>query len=257
MSSSSTGFARPEVSVYWQPGCSSCLKAKEFVAEHGIEFESVNVLQDAHGMEEVMAAGLRSIPVVRKGDRFIYAQSLDDIAALLGVSRNHVKLPNDVLSRRWDELLKMTKNIVTSFNEGTLARPVMPQRPRTIGELSAHVFQVAVSFLRQVDDDKIDARAIYLAKENGIETPAGLLSYVEGVQAEYRNWMRNGGVEALPATLRTHYGVQPVSQVLERGVWHSAQHARQLDFVAAGMGAELRIPASLYEGLPLPQRLWA
>ena len=32
--------------VYWQPGCSSCLKTKEFLLEHGIPFESVNVLDD-------------------------------------------------------------------------------------------------------------------------------------------------------------------------------------------------------------------
>ena len=38
----------PEISeiplkVYWQPGCSSCLKAKEFLIEHGIEFQSINL----------------------------------------------------------------------------------------------------------------------------------------------------------------------------------------------------------------------
>ena len=41
----------PEISatplkVYWQPGCSSCLKTKEFLIENGIEFQSVNVLED-------------------------------------------------------------------------------------------------------------------------------------------------------------------------------------------------------------------
>jgi hypothetical protein len=32
--------------VYWQPGCSSCLRAKAFLAEHGIPFVSMNVLAD-------------------------------------------------------------------------------------------------------------------------------------------------------------------------------------------------------------------
>ena len=38
--------------VYWQPGCSSCLKTKEFLLEHGVAFQSVNVLEDEAGFEE-------------------------------------------------------------------------------------------------------------------------------------------------------------------------------------------------------------
>ena len=32
--------------VYWQPGCSSCLKTKEFLLDNGVPFESINVLED-------------------------------------------------------------------------------------------------------------------------------------------------------------------------------------------------------------------
>ena len=39
--------------LYWQPGCSSCLKMKEFVLEHGVPFESVNVLEDDSGFAEL------------------------------------------------------------------------------------------------------------------------------------------------------------------------------------------------------------
>lgn len=249
--------SRPEISVYWQPGCSSCLKAKEFITEQGLEFESVNVLENAEGMAEVMAAGLRSIPVVRKGDRFIYAQSLDDIATLLGTKHKHIKLANDVLARRWDDVLQKTKDITGSFDQTILDRQVIPGRPRVVSELCAHVFQIAESFLRQVEDDSIDARAIYIRRQEGTESRAGLLAYIEKIHAEYRDWVKQGGVGKLPEQLRTHYGIQPVAQVLERGVWHSTQHARQLDFVAAGIGGELVIPAGLYDGLPLPKRLWA
>lgn len=31
------------VKVFWQPGCSSCLKAKEFLARHGVDFESIKL----------------------------------------------------------------------------------------------------------------------------------------------------------------------------------------------------------------------
>ena len=37
------------VKVYWQPGCSSCLKTKEFLKDNGVDFKSVNVLEDKSG----------------------------------------------------------------------------------------------------------------------------------------------------------------------------------------------------------------
>lgn len=254
---SENSASRPEISIYWQPGCSSCVKAKEFVAEQGYEFESVNVLKNPAAMQEIMAAGLRSIPVIRKGDKFIYAQSLDDIANFLDVTRNHVKLSQEVLVGRWDDILEKAEAIIQAFDESMLQRHVIPHRERVVRDLSAHVFQIVESFMRQIEDDTIDARAIYLDPREDIKTRNDLLSYVSKTHQEYRDWRKQGGMGAIPARMNTYYGNQPSSQVLERGVWHSAQHARQLDFVAAGMGAELRIPQELYEGLPMPKRLWA
>lgn len=37
--------ARPaaRIQVFWQPGCTSCLRVKEFLTRQGIDFESVDV----------------------------------------------------------------------------------------------------------------------------------------------------------------------------------------------------------------------
>ncbi len=32
------------IKAYWQPGCTSCLRMKEFLSKHGVPFVSVNVL---------------------------------------------------------------------------------------------------------------------------------------------------------------------------------------------------------------------
>ena len=39
--------------VYWQPGCSSCLKTKEFLIDNGMKFDSINVLEDERGFMEL------------------------------------------------------------------------------------------------------------------------------------------------------------------------------------------------------------
>lgn len=253
---SSSFDGRAEISIYWIPGCSSCAKVKEFVAEHGVEFESVNVLDHPEAMEEVTAAGLRGVPAIRSGTKFAYAQSLDEVAKFLGVAHKHTLLPRDVLLRRWDEILELAKRIVANFDSDILQRRVIPQRERTIHELGVHTFQVAESFLRQVEDDTIDARAIYLDPRIDIATKNELTSYVEAIHSAYCDGFLRGTTFLAPTHLNTHYGLHPFDQVLERGVWHTAQHARQLDFIAAGMGAELQIPDELYSGLPLPKRLW-
>ena len=44
--------------VYWQPGCSSCLRAKEFLTAHGVDFVSVNVREDKAGAETLAKRGI-------------------------------------------------------------------------------------------------------------------------------------------------------------------------------------------------------
>lgn len=248
---------RAEVSVYWKPGCSSCLKAKEFIEEQGIAYESINVIEDHDAMQEVLGAGLRSIPVVRKGNQYIYAQSLDEVAALLGISRNHVRLPHDQLLERWDSVLDRAKEIIGAFSDELLERPAIAVRQRSIKEVCSHIFQINEAFLMSLEDASVDARALGTDPRENIVTRADLMAYIESVHTRYRRWLSDGGLRKIPQRMSTYYGEQDSGQVLERAVWHSAQHARQLDHVAAGLGAELVIPAELYSGLPMPKRLWA
>ena len=42
---------------YWQPGCSSCLRAKEFLKQHGIAFDSINVREDEGAMDDLARLG--------------------------------------------------------------------------------------------------------------------------------------------------------------------------------------------------------
>ena len=45
------GHTEIPLKVYWQPGCSSCLKTKEFLIANGMEFDSINVLEDETGFK--------------------------------------------------------------------------------------------------------------------------------------------------------------------------------------------------------------
>ena len=66
--------------VYWQPGCSSCLKTKEFLLANGVEFESINVLEDDNGFRELEALGLRMVPIVARGSDWANASEIAIVA---------------------------------------------------------------------------------------------------------------------------------------------------------------------------------
>jgi glutaredoxin len=248
---------RPEVSVYWKPGCSSCLKVKEFVEDQGIPFESVDVSVSTEAMDEIFAAGLRSIPAVRRGTAFAYAQSLDDVAKLLGVERRHTSLSFSDLFARWDIVLGKTRAILEKFDDAQLNERVIPIRDRSVKHLAVHIFQIPEAFIKQVDEGFTAVRDIQGFVDPSIVTRADLLAFAEGRQSKLQAWTTEKA-NTLPPRLATYYGDQPASQVLERAVWHCTQHARQLDIIAAGrLGAEFEISPETYAGLPLPKRLWA
>src|SRR6202048_4582281 len=73
------------IKAYWQPGCTSCLRMKEFLARHGVPFVSVNVLEDHEGFAELAALGLRTVPIVRRGTDWANGQVLRDVARVAGI----------------------------------------------------------------------------------------------------------------------------------------------------------------------------
>ena len=60
--------AAERVRVFWQPGCSSCLRTKEFLSKNGVEYESINVHGNPAGMEALRKLGARSVPAAVQPD---------------------------------------------------------------------------------------------------------------------------------------------------------------------------------------------
>ncbi|HVI22141.1 MAG TPA: glutaredoxin family protein, partial [Myxococcales bacterium] len=91
--------------VYWRPGCSSCVKVKEFLTKLGVEFESVNVSARPEAMEELRALGVRTVPVVSRGREFVFAQELADVSAFVGRAVTFQRLSPEALMRKWRTVL--------------------------------------------------------------------------------------------------------------------------------------------------------
>ncbi len=214
--------------VYWQPGCTSCLKTKEFLRSHGIPFESVNVREDAGAMERLARLGAKSIPVVTRGDEFVLGQDLDAVAHFVGVAVTRTKLPNPVLVARLIALLDLAATYAERLPAGAL-QTKLPGRERTYLDLAYHVPQIVVGFLDAALGGRLTFEHFERRPPEHVVTGADAARITRSVsQALAVWWSVNQG--RLPDTLDTYYGVQPLARRarahdLARGAARSATRA--------------------------------
>ena len=251
----------PAFTLYWQPGCTSCLRAREFLAARGIAFESVNVQADATALGRLAALGLRSVPVLVRGDEFVFAQDLGEVARFVGLPFDARRLEPSVLFERLGELLDWAAALAARWPAERL-RDRLPERPRRHADLLFHVAMIVEGLLDAADPQR-DAALTYAHFERlpgeadiGPQQLAGqLLATRAALQAARDRCLARGP----GALLRTYYGERPAHEVLERSTWHVAQHLRQLHHLATEVLALPDAPAlapRLLAGLPLPERVW-
>lgn len=242
-----------DLRVYWQPGCSSCLKAKEFLNTHGIAFESVNVAESPAAIAELQRLGARTVPVVSDGQRFIMAQDLAELAGFVGVAYRNDVLAVDVLADKLLRIVQAAQRYIAQIPDvrlGTMLRG----RDRSWRDLAHHVFVIPRAFVRCTAGEE-------LTFEQFLELPAGdagcaaLAAFGHDVEALLHEWRARG---PRPQTVRTFYGERSMHSVLERTVWHAGQHCRQLQDIVHRLGLQPDGPLGEAElaGLPLPQDVW-
>lgn len=247
------------VRVFWQPGCTSCLRTKEFLARNGVDFESINVHGNAAAMEELRKLGARSVPVVARGGKFVFAQTIGDVIEFLGLNvRQEARLSPEALMRKMELILTAAARFVRQIPAAELDRPFR-NRNRPIRVLAHHVFRIVEGFLESMQDGReLTYERIMQDAAPSIRSAEDIARYGEGVLARARQWWQACPDRACERPMQTYFGTHPVHVVLERTVWHPAQHTRQLMLILE----TLRIPperplgADDLAGLPLPEKAW-
>ena len=248
-----------ELRVYWRPGCSSCVKVKEFLTNLGVDYESVNVSARPEAMEELRALGVRTVPVVARGAEYVFAQELADVSAFIGRKVDFERLPPAALYDKWQKVLAAAQRHVMQLPPERLGERATPGRDRSIRDLAYHIYQVPDSFLQAVEDGVQDLTSVYNAPPPPEVTRVEQIrDYGRSVSERLARWWRRDGAGAARAKLQTYYGEQPLHHVMERCTWHSAQHARQIMAVLERfeIPPEAPLGAADYAGLPMPVALW-
>ena len=245
--------------VYWRPGCSSCVRVKEFLTGLGVDYESVNVSARPEAMEELRELGVRKVPVVRKGDRYVFAQELADVSRFLGRDVSFRRLSPAELVEKWLTVLEAAQRHVMQIPAERLGERATPGRDRSIRDLAYHIYQVPDAFLQAVEDGVEDLTSVYNAPPPvAVKTPDDIRAYGSSVAARVQHWWAALPDKSCGEDIKTYYGLQPLHHLLERCTWHSAQHARQIISVLerCGISADGPLTSRDYAGLPLPAGRW-
>lgn len=75
-----------KVRIYSTPTCPYCITLKEFLKQHKIEFEDIDVASDSKAREEMIKkSGQMGVPVVEINGQIIVGFDREKISSLLGI----------------------------------------------------------------------------------------------------------------------------------------------------------------------------
>ena len=136
----------------------------------------------------------------------------------------------------------------------------LPNRPRSWRVLLHHVFQVPVAFLDMEQTGAPLSNETLLAQpgDGEMQTSAAIAGFGEQVRDRFRTWTAGLPDRDFGATVQTYFGPTSRHEMLERTVWHSTQHVRQVGslLAMAGVDAVPALTAADIAGLPLTEKIW-
>lgn len=252
--------AAPEIRAYWQPGCTSCLRMKEFLTRHGVPFVSVNVLEDAGAREELAKLGVRSVPIVQRGKDWANGQVLRDVARVAGIPFSGTRmLPPAEMMARLNVIQSAAQRFFAQIPENKTAT-LLPNRPRSYAQLAYHIFNIADAFLEhEVQGLPLQEGAYNRVPPPEMDSKAKILAYGSDVQRRLNAWWNERGATTnFSAKAKVYYGDQTLHDFLERTTWHSGQHVRQMMMVLGMLGIEPDQPVGpeTWKDLPMPEKVW-
>lgn len=210
-------------------------------------------------MAALKALGARSVPVVSRGDKFVFAQVIKDVVDFLGLDEETGPVLSPVqLAERYKEVLLRAVSLVAQMPDECLVRE-LPNRPRSWLVLLHHVFQIPKSFI-----DSQDSGVVMSYEEMVGAPPADLVSsadiaaFGETVRARFTSWWEANKDADFSQEIEVYFGKTSRHEMLERMVWHSTQHARQVASLLeqAGVTPAQPFSAAHIAGLPLTEKIW-
>jgi hypothetical protein len=203
--------------------------------------------------------GARSVPVVSRGDRFVFAQVIRDVVDFLQLDENAgPALSPSELHTRFDHVLETAMRLVRQMPDAQLETR-LPNRPRSYRVLMHHLFQIPTAFLDMEEDGgTLTYESLVVPPPSEMRTSAAIAGFGETVRERFDAWWRRVAGEDFTRPVPTYFGETSRHEMFERTVWHSTQHTRQLASLLeqAGVAPDRALGRDDIRGLPLTDKIW-
>ena len=210
-------------------------------------------------MAKLQELGARSVPVVSRDGRFVFAQVIKDVVDFLDLPDDTApELSPDALSAKLDRILETAVRLTRQMPDERL-EGLLPNRPRSWRVLMHHVYQIPLAFL------DMDEHGRTLTYESMIEPPpdamrtsAAVANHGEAVRARFAAWRSRVAGEDFSGQVPTYFGGTSRHEMLERTTWHTAQHVRQVASLLeqAEVVPDRPLTPDDLRGLPLTDKVW-
>jgi hypothetical protein len=216
------------------------------------------VLEDPTGLDELRRLGARSVPVLSRGDDYVFAQNIGHVVKFLGLNEaTGPALSPAELIARLDGFLSAAIRLIPQMPDIKLDTEV-PNRPRSYRVLGHHMFRVAETFLEVTGGAQLTYGNLTARPPDAMRGTADIVAYGTDVRRRLAAWWDAKPDKSGRDKVQTYYGEQTLHEYLERSTWHVGQHVRQWIMLLGMAGiAPDRPPGNAdFEGLPMPSQVW-
>ena len=199
------------------------------------------------------------MPVVSRGDRFVFAQVIGDVVEFLGLDENtSPALSPAQLHARYDHVLETAIRLVRQMPDDKL-EDQLPDRPRSYRRLMHHIFQIPTAYLDLEDNGgTLTYESLVVPPPSEMRTSAAIADFDDSVRRRLNAWWGSVADEDFARPVPTYFGETSRHEMFERTVWHSTQHTRQIASLLgqAGVVPDRPLGRDDIRGLPLTDKIW-
>jgi len=216
------------------------------------------VLNDPDGVAELRRLGARSIPVLSRGDDWVFAQNIAHVVKFLGLNESAAPvLSPEQLLRRIALFVETAATIIPQMPDALQMQEV-PNRPRSYRVLAHHIFRIPEGMMLTAGGDTLTNDLLMPPVPADLDSFAAIGRYGQDVLAHLMVWWNTQADQTGKQEVQTYYGPQSLHEVMERTTWHCGQHVRQwlMLLEMAGVTPAVTLEASAFKDLPMPSSVW-
>ena len=197
--------------------------------------------------------------MVSRGTEFVFAQVIKDVVDFLGLGDDtRPELSPAELAARYVHVLETAIRLTRQMPDGELANE-LPNRPRSWRVLMHHLFQIPNAFLdMDASGTPMRYEDLTAPPPDDMRSSADIAGFGERTMERFEGWWEAVRGEDFDREMEVYFGTTSRHEMLERTVWHTTQHVRQLASLLDQSGIEPDAPLTSEDirGLPLTDKVW-